>query len=99
MLKPSGTSFTSSGGKKQLFDAHGRPLVDLEKKMISMHGTWLLKRSADGTRIAEVKPSKHGEYKACTLTHLLLLMKEASPPPIVKVRVHASDFRVALLLP
>lgn len=64
MLKPStSTSFTSSGGKKHLYDAEGRSLVDLDKKMISMHGTWMLTRSADGSRIAEVKPSKNSEYQ------------------------------------
>lgn len=61
MLKPStATSFTSSGGKKHLYDADGRSMVDLEKKMVSLHGTWMLTRSADGTRIAEVKPSRKG---------------------------------------
>lgn len=59
LLKPSTTtSFTSSAGKKHLYDAEGRSLVDLDKKMVSLHGTWLLTRSADGSRIAEVKPSK-----------------------------------------
>jgi uncharacterized protein YxjI len=62
MLKPStATSFTSTGGKKHLYDAEGRSMVDLEKKMVSLHGTWMLTRSADGTRIAEVKPSKKSE--------------------------------------
>lgn len=77
MLKPStATSFTSSGGKKHLYDAEGRSLVDLDKKMVSMHGTWLLTRSADGSRIAEVKPSKKSEYMCCAV-----LCSSASPPP------------------
>lgn len=58
---PTTTSLTSSAGKKHLYDAQGRPIVDLDKKMVSLHGTWLLTRSADGSRIAEVKPSKKSE--------------------------------------
>ncbi len=62
MLKPSTTtSFTSSNLKKHLYDTNGRSLVDLDKKMISLHGTWMLTRSADGSRIAEVKPSRKSE--------------------------------------
>lgn len=39
-------------------------MVDLDKKMVSLHGTWMLTRSADGSRIAEVKPSKKSEWLA-----------------------------------
>jgi len=77
LLKPSTTtSFTSSAGKKHLYDAEGRSLVDLDKKMVSLHGTWLLTRSADGSRIAEVKPSKKSEYMCCTAAVL------CTPPPL-----------------
>jgi hypothetical protein len=38
LLKPpSTTSMTSAAGKKHLYDAQGRPIVDLDKKMVSAY--------------------------------------------------------------
>lgn len=54
MLKAKAGS-TFSAGKRQLYDAYGKPLIDVEAKMVSLHSTWLLKRSADGSRLADVK--------------------------------------------
>ncbi|KAF8061132.1 LURP-related protein [Scenedesmus sp. PABB004] len=47
----------SVGGKRQLLDAGGAPLLCIERKLLSLHGTWVLTRPGDGARLAEVKPS------------------------------------------
>jgi hypothetical protein len=47
----------SIGSKRQLLDAYGSPLLDMERKMLSLHGTWLLLRPSDGMKLAELKSS------------------------------------------
>jgi hypothetical protein len=47
----------SIGNKRQLLDAYGTPLLHMERKMLSLHGTWLLVRPSDGARVAELKSS------------------------------------------
>jgi uncharacterized protein YxjI len=47
----------SIGNKRQLLDAYGSPLLHMERKMLSLHNTWLLVRPSDGAKVAELKPS------------------------------------------
>jgi hypothetical protein len=47
----------SIGNKRQLLDAYGTPLLHIERKMLSLHGTWLLLRPSDGAKLAELKSS------------------------------------------
>lgn len=47
----------SIGNKRQLLDAYGTPLLHMERKMMSLHGTWLLLRPSDGAKLAELKSS------------------------------------------
>ncbi|KAF6261719.1 tubby C-terminal-like domain-containing protein [Scenedesmus sp. NREL 46B-D3] len=47
----------SIGNKRQLLDAYGSPLLHMERKMLSLHGTWLLLRPSDGAKLAELKSS------------------------------------------
>jgi hypothetical protein len=56
VFKLSAATF-SSRNKRQLLDAYGSPLLHMERKRLSLHGTWLLVRPSDGARIAELKPA------------------------------------------
>jgi hypothetical protein len=43
--------------KRTLLDAYNQPALQLERKMLTLHGTWLLTNPRTGQRVAEVKPS------------------------------------------
>lgn len=43
--------------KRQLLDAYNQPLVHMEKKMLSLHNSWLMVDPRSGRKLAEVKPS------------------------------------------
>jgi hypothetical protein len=56
--------------KRQLLDAYGSPLLHMERKMISLHDTWLLVRPSDGARIAELKPALMSLTPCKSLKHV-----------------------------
>lgn len=48
----------------------GQPVLSLEKKMISLHGSWVIERP-DGTKLATCKPSLSPiSSSGCALLHL-----------------------------
>jgi hypothetical protein len=47
----------SIGDKRTLLDAYGQPALQMERKMLTLHGTWLMTNPRTGQRVAEVKPS------------------------------------------
>lgn len=47
----------SMADKRTLLDAYNQPALQLERKMLTLHGTWLLSNPRTGQRVAEVKPS------------------------------------------
>jgi uncharacterized protein YxjI len=47
----------SIGDKRTLLDAYGQPALQMERKMLTLHGTWLMTNPRTGQRVAEIKPS------------------------------------------
>ena len=47
----------SLGNKRQLLDCNNVPICIMEKKMISLHGSWVMSRADNGMKVAEVKPA------------------------------------------
>jgi uncharacterized protein YxjI len=47
----------SMTGSRVLLDVYNTPVLQMERKMPSMRGTWLINRAADKVRVASLRPS------------------------------------------
>jgi hypothetical protein len=47
----------SISGQRVLLDVYKTPVLQMERKMPSMRGTWLVNRASDRVRVASVRPS------------------------------------------
>lgn len=53
-LQAASLSFT---GSRQLLDVYNNPVLQMQKKVPSLRGSWLINRAADRVRVATVRPS------------------------------------------
>lgn len=47
----------SLSGSRTLLDVYQAPVLQMQRKMPSLRGTWLINRAADGVRVASVRPA------------------------------------------
>jgi hypothetical protein len=47
----------SLSGNRTLLDIYQAPVLQMQRKMPSLRGTWLMNRAADGVRVASVRPA------------------------------------------
>lgn len=53
-LQAASLSFTDS---RQLLDVYNNPVLQMQKKVPSLRGSWLINRATDRVRVATVRPS------------------------------------------
>jgi hypothetical protein len=47
----------SIAGKRTLLDAYKQHAVQMERRILTLHGTWFINHPCTGQRLAEVKPA------------------------------------------